>query len=87
MGEILDNQAKMQDICPVGNEGEWYHVSSVDNAADKPTRLDSTYSDILLDSSWQRGPSYLYSPTCSWPIDRDFALRKDACIPESEILK
>ena len=38
VGEILDNQAKMQEICPVGDEGERYHVSSDDNAADKPTR-------------------------------------------------
>ena len=87
VGEILDNQAKMQEICPVGNEGEWYHVSSDDNAADKPTRVNSTHTDILPDSTWQRGPSYLYTPTSTWPIDRDFALRKEACIPENEILR
>ena len=87
VGEILDNQARMQEICPVGDDGEWYHVSSSDNAADRPTRLDSTTKEIMPDSAWQRGPSYLYMPSSSWPIDRDFALRKEACIPDSEILK
>ena len=41
----------------------------------------------MPDSAWQRGPSYLCMPSSSWPIDRDFATRKEACIPDSEILK
>ena len=71
MGEILDNQAKMQEICPAGDEGEWYHVSFYDNAA----RVNSSHTDILPDSTRQRGPSNLYTPTSAWLIDRDFPLR------------
>ena len=52
VGEIHDNQAQIQKSCPVGMEGEWYHLSSSDNAADQPTRLDSTIADILPSSSW-----------------------------------
>ena len=62
-------------------------LSSDDNAADKPTRVNSTHTDILPDSTWQRGPLYLYTLTSSWPIDRDFALRKEACTSENEINK
>ena len=87
IGAILDNQARIQGICNVGDDGEWYHVSSSDNAADRPTRLDSTASDISSPSPWQKGPGYLYSPKEAWPIDRDFADRKESCIPECEILK
>ena len=86
-GEILDNQSRMQELCPVGKEGEWYHVSSKDNAADRPSRLDSVIADIAPDSTWQKGPAYLYSPTDMWPTDRDFAARKESCVPDNEILK
>ena len=86
-GEILDNQACMQELCPVGEEGEWYHVSSKDNAADRPSRSDSVIVDISSDSAWQKGPAYLYNPVHTWPTDRDFAARKESCIPDNEILK
>ena len=86
-GEILDNQARMQEICPVGSNLEWLHVASKDNAADRPTRVDSCVDDISSDSPWQNGPAYLYSPSELWPTDRDFASRKEACIPDVEILK
>ena len=65
VGKILDNQACMPEICPVGDDGEWYHVCSSDNAADRPTELDSSTKEIMPDSAWQRGPSYLYMPSCS----------------------
>ena len=86
-GEILDNQARMQELCSVGEEGEWYHVSSKDNAADRPSRLDSAIGDISSGSAWQKGPAYLYDPMPMWPTDRDFAARKESCIPDTEILK
>ena len=87
VGEIFDNQAQMQEMCPVGDSGEWYHVASSDNAADRPTRVDSTIDDISPDSPWQRGPAYLYTPAHTWPTDRNFAARKESCIPDTEILK
>ena len=46
VGEVLDNQRLIQKFCPVGIEGEWYHLSSSDNSADQPTRLDSTIHAI-----------------------------------------
>ena len=87
IGEIQDNQAQIEKFCPVGNSGEWWHTSSTHNGADRATRLDSLVTDITENSSWQCGPPYLKLPPSQWPFNRDFAARKDTCIPESEILK
>ena len=87
VGEILDNQSRIQKFCQVGYDGEWWHVSSSDNAADQPTRLDSTAEDVGPNSPWQRGKDYLYEPVENWPKNRNFADRKDSCIPDAEILK
>ena len=87
VGDIHDNQARIQEYCPVGEEGEWYQVSSSDNAADQPTRMDSVASDIGPTSSWQRAPDYIYMPRKDWPTNRRFAERKDSHIPTCEILK
>ena len=86
-GEILDNQARIAEFCVIGNNGECYHVPGSHNAADQPTRMDSTVESISTDSTWQKGPSYLYEPVDCWPIDRNFASKKDPFIPETEILK
>ena len=87
VGEIHDNQARIEEYTSVGDDGEWYHVSSEDNAADQPTKLDSTLADVSMDSPWQKGPSYLYLPRNQWPTNRDFASRKESLIPSCEILK
>ena len=87
VGDIHDNQARIQNYCPVGDNGEWYQVSSSDNAADQPTRLDSTALDIGLGSVWQHAPDYIYSPRKDWPTNRRFAERKDSHIPSCEILR
>jgi len=87
IGDIHDNQARIQEYCPVGNNGEWYHVSSNDNSADQPTRLDSTAPDIGPTSAWQLAPDYIYLPRKDWPTNRRFAERKDSHIPSCEILK
>lgn len=87
VGEALDNQSRIQQFCDVGFDGEWWHISSDDNAADQPTRTDSTAKDVAPDSPWQKGRSYLYQPVENWPVDRNFAERKESCIPDEEILK
>ena len=87
VGEIHDNQAQIEEYCSVGEDGEWYHLSSNDNAADQPTKLTSTLDDVSMDSPWQRGPSYLYLPRDQWPINQDFATRKDSVIPSCKIVK
>ena len=87
VGEVLDNQARIQEYCEVGVKGEWYRVLSADNPADQPTRMSSTAADISDGSQWQRGPDYLYGPRESWPTNRDFADRKEECIPSSELLR
>ena len=51
VGEILDNQGQIQQLCENGDGGEWWHVASENNAADQPTRLCSTAQDISVDSS------------------------------------
>ena len=49
--------------------------------------MESTADTVAQDSVWQKGSSYLRDPIDRWPIDRNFAARKDMCIPEEEILK
>ena len=34
IGEAVDCQLKIEQICPVGQSGEWYHTDSKNNAAD-----------------------------------------------------
>ena len=46
-GDFHDNQARIQENCPVGIDGEWYQVSSSDNTADQTKRFDSTQHMIL----------------------------------------
>ena len=87
VGEILDNQAQVEKLCPVGRNGEWWHVSSHYNAADQATRSDSCPLDVNHKSSWQLGPEYLKDDPSNWPVSRDFAARKEGCIPQSELLK
>ena len=43
VGECWDLQGKISALVPVGfsGDGEWYHMPSRYNAADRPTRLDS----------------------------------------------
>ena len=87
IGETFNQQKKIQEIVEVGDHGEWYHISSMDNSADKPTRLDTDPSDIGMNSEWQRGKGYLKYPVASRPINRDFAAaRKDKIdIPVKEV--
>ena len=56
--------------------GEWYHLPSKDNAADKPTRLDSAVADIGVGSEWQNGKPYMLQPFDQWPWERNFAEKK-----------
>ena len=68
--------------------GEWYHVASSGNAADAPSRLDTTPDMIGEGSSWQCGPDYLSLPREEWPLDRKFADQKTAVgIPKEELRK
>ena len=87
VGEIVDFQARIEKFCPVGNNGEWWHTASKNNAADRATRIDSEIVDITEGSEWQDGPSYLKMPPSEWPINRDFAERKEDHIPQGELLK
>ena len=87
VGEVQDNQAKIEQYCPVGEDGEWWFTRSSHNAADQLTHADATPADLGADSIWQRGPSYLRGPRSTWPIDRNFATRKEEHIPQNELLK
>ena len=77
IGEQFDNQEIIEKIAKVGEAGEWYHVSGKDNAADRATRLNSLPEDLGLNSDWQNGPPYLKLPVKKWPINRNFADRKN----------
>ena len=66
--------------------GEWYHVPSQDNPADRPTKLNSVPEDLGLDSDWLCGPAYLKLPVEQWPINRRFAERKSKFkVPVEEV--
>ena len=87
IGEIMDIQAQIEKLCPVGQNGEWWYIPSCHNAADQATRPNSSPAEVNFNSTWQSGPSYLHDPPSAWPMDRNFALRKDDCIPQNELLK
>ena len=88
IGEIIENEKKITELCPIGMRGEWYHVASKDNPADRPTRTNSMVEDIVPGSDWQEGPNYLKKPPSDWPFDREFAERKGKQnIPVEEIAK
>ena len=43
----------IEKLCPVGDAGEWWHVSSANNPADRNSRLDSKPANLGLNSEWQ----------------------------------
>ena len=85
IGEQKELQEEVENDlgCPVG---DWYHVASKFNAADCPSRLDTSPGMIGPGSSWQVGPDYLYLPREDWPLERDFAEQKSKVeIPREEL--
>ena len=88
IGETYDFMDEIKKMTKVGNDGEWWHVKSEDNAADRASRLDSTPADLGIGSEWQDGPSYLRLVRDEWPFERNFADRKNkVLIPKEEIVK
>ena len=87
LGTVLEMQALIEKYCPIGIDGEWWHTDSKNNAADRGTRLNSTIQDVGPGSEWQCGPAFLKRPPSEWPINRDFAQRKEELIPQNELLK
>ena len=88
IGETFDFQEEIQKLVPVGYNGEWWHVKSEDNAADRASRLDSVPADLQLGSLWQTGPDYLCLDREEWPLERNFSDRKTKVeIPQEEIVK
>jgi hypothetical protein len=88
IGETYDFMDEVKTMTKVGEDGEWWHVKSDDNAADRPSRLDSTPADLRLGSEWQDGPSYLRLERDQWPFERNFADRKNkVLIPQEEVVK
>ena len=73
VGETHDNQKKIEEICPVGEAGEWWHIRGSNNPADRPTRLDTKPDDIKYGSTWQKGEAFLHLPRNKWPLERNFA--------------
>ena len=88
IGETYDYMDELKKMTKVGDNGEWWHVRSEDNAADRPSRLDSTPSDLGLGSDWQDGPGYLRLERENWPFERNFADRKTkVLIPQEEVVR
>ena len=88
LGEQHDNQEKVEKVVQVGDHGEWYFVPGTQNAADRPTRLDTVPADLSMDSAWMNGPPYLKLPVEEWPMNRDFASRRGKLrVPVEEVLR
>ena len=86
IGEQFDNQENIEKIVKVGQAGEWYHVASADNAADRATRLGAVPADLGLDSEWLCGKPYIKLPVNMWPIERNFAEKKSRVkLPVEEV--
>ena len=88
VGAYWDLQEKIKTIVPVGinGEGEWYHLPSDANCADRPSRLDSRVSDVIRESEWQEGKAYLAEPFVNWPWERKFADKKlSETVPKEEL--
>ena len=86
IGEILECQARIEQYCPVGRNGEWWHIDGYNNAAERATRTDCTIIDLQDGSAWRCPPFLLQDPSL-WPINREFAKRKEDYIPQLELLK
>ena len=81
-------QEKITELVPVGVEGkgEWYHMPSSYNGADRPTRLTSKPEDLVIGSEWQDGLPYIGLPFTDWPWERKFADKKVVdVIPREEL--
>ena len=78
VGECWDLQEKIEQLVLVGmtGQGEWYHMPSGDNCADRASRTDSSVDDVGIGSEWQDGKPYLLLPFESWPWERNFAEKK-----------
>ena len=87
IGEVVSQQAKIEQYTTVGYNGEWYHTDSHNNAADIVTKISSGIADISLGSQWQSCLDWVRLPPTEWPIERNFAERKDEHIPQIELLK
>ena len=86
IGEQCDNQESLEKIVRVGLAGEWYHIPSEYNAADKATRLNTVPADLCIGSDWLCGPAYLKLPAEQWPMNRKFADRKSKFkVPVEEV--
>ena len=88
IGECWDLQEKITGIVPVGIEeqGEWYHMPSKDNAADRPSRIDSKLEDLVEGSEWHEGKAYMLLPFSDWTWERNFANKKVTdMVPRNEM--
>ena len=59
----------LEKISHVGVNGEWYHIPSEFNAADRLSRLDSGPDDLKFGSDWLDGPCFLKKLVKDWPIN------------------
>ena len=61
-------------------------LTFADNAADRPSRLDSSPDNLGLDSECFCGPAYLKKPVDEWPLNRRFADKKSKVkVPVEEV--
>ena len=88
LGEIWDLEERISQLVPIGmtGNGDWYHMPSKQNAADRPSRIDSKPEDLLPGTDWPEGFPYIRQPFEDWPWERNFAMRKMTdVVPREEL--
>ena len=88
IGSTIDDQKKIEEICPIGAEGEWVHIPGTLNPADRPTRLVTKVEELMKGREWQNGAAFLREPEVNWPVDTNYAEKKNSIkIPRQEVNK
>ena len=86
IGEQYDNIERMELLVNFDKPIQWYYVSTELNVADRGTRTLSVVEDLGQNSEWLLGPAFLRDPVEEWPINRDFADKKNKVpLPIEEI--
>ena len=81
VGEVLDDHiGKWKERDDNIEVEDLQYTPGEENPADLSTRGEATYSDVINNSRWQQGPSWLKLPRDQWMMNREFIMT----VPETE---
>ena len=78
---VSEASTNLSDLAAVTIVQPVMHVPGDQNPADIPTRDHSKREDVVQESIWQSGPSYLSQSRDQWPFSRNFL----DYVPEQEL--